>query len=107
MNDKNLALADEIMNSITQLPEWDEIQVHDPRIAVSVNRFRAALRQVKALIPEELYMELSDAHSDEVTYIGDAGILFGLHVADAIRDVASRPADLSRYILERIGGTME
>ena len=47
-------------------------------------------------------MELSDAQTGEVAATGNVGILFGIHVADAIRDVAARSADLSRYVLNRI-----
>lgn len=106
MSDKNLVLVDEIMNTITGSGqgEWDEIQTHDPMIIAADNRFEAMMEQVKALIPEKLYNELYDAHSSVGSAIGDAGILFGIHVADAIRDVASRPADLSRHILKRIEG---
>lgn len=104
MNDKNVALVDEIMGVITQAAEWQEIQMHDPIITAATNRWNAALEQAKALLPEKLYTELSNAETDEVSAIGDAGILFGIHVADVIRDVASRPADLSRHIQERMVG---
>ena len=103
MVDKNLVLMDDLMmNAITQLDEWQVIQMHDPRIATADERYYAALEQARALIPAELYAELSDAHASELAATGDVGILFGIHVADAIRDVASRPTDLSRHILKRI-----
>ena len=105
MEDKNLVLMDDLMmNAITQLDEWQELQLHDPRITAANQRWCAAMEQVRALIPMELYAELSDAHAAELSATGDLGILFGLHVMDAIRDVASRPMDLSRRVLERIGG---
>lgn len=102
MNDKNLALMDGIMGGISQLPEWAEIQLHDPMIVAADARWKAAIEEAKALLPRELYDELSDASFDEIVAHSSAGILFGIHVADAIRDVASRPADLSRHILKRL-----
>ena len=101
MNDKNLALMDEIMGVITQSDEWQEIQMYDPRITAASDRFDAALERVKDLIPKDTYAELSDAYSTGLSAIGDAGVLFGVHVANVIRDVAARPANLSRYFLDR------
>ena len=103
MNEKYLALMDDLMmNAITQLDEWQELQMHDPRITAASDRFDAALERVRDLIPKDTYAELADAYSSGLSATGDAGILFGVHLSDVIRDVASRPADLSRYILNRI-----
>lgn len=102
MNDKNLAMMDEIMGTITQFDEWADIQIHDPMITAADDQFEAAMERAKAFIPKEFYDELYDTHEAKASALGDAGILFGLRVADVIRDVASRPADLSRHILKRI-----
>lgn len=104
ISNKNLALMNDIMGSITQADEWEEIQLHDPKIAAASGRWEAAMEQAKALIPGELYDELYDSHESKASAIGDAGILFGIHVADVIRGVASKPAELSRYVLRRIEG---
>ena len=101
MNDKNFALMNKIMGAVTQSEEWQEIQMRDPAIAAADARFSAAMEQAKAVIPRELYSELSDAHTAALLATGDAGVLFGVHVADVIRDVAAGSADLSRYVLER------
>lgn len=107
MNDKNLALMDSVMDVITQSDEWRDIQKNDPRITASYERWDSVLERVKPILPWKLYAELSDAHDSDLAVISDAGILFGIHVAEAIRDVASRPADLSRHILERMKGEAE
>ena len=100
--DKNLALMDRIMGGITQSDEWNEIQISDPQISNADARWHGAMEQVRDLIPDGLYDELCDAHVTEISAIGDAGILYGIHVADVIRDVASRPVDLSKYVLKRM-----
>ena len=103
MSDKNLILMNALlMDSITQLKEWQDAQMNDPRIADADNRWNAALEKAKTVISEELYMELIDSYAAVISATGDIGILFGIRVADAIRDVTSRPADLSKYILERM-----
>lgn len=104
INSKNLALMDSIMGGITQADEWDKIQMYDPEITAASDRWEAAMEQAKALIPRELYNELYDAHEAGTSAIGDVGILYGIHVADVIREVASSPADLSRHIQKRIQG---
>lgn len=101
---KNLNLMDSILDAITETDEWRDLQMRDPMAAAARNRLEAALEQVKPLIPVELYIELSDIYTAGIVAAGYSGILFGIHVADAIRDVASRPADLSRHILKRMEG---
>ena len=102
--DKNLSLMDDIMFvGLERTDEWNRVQLSDPMITTANARWRAALEKAKAFLPTEIYMELDAANADEVTANGDAGILFGIRVADAIRDVITRPADLSRHILERMG----
>lgn len=108
MEDKNLTLMDSIMQALTgdAKNEWNVLLLHDPMIIAANERFNAVLERVRDLLPEDISYELDDAYAGGLAAIGDAGILFGIHTADAIRDVASRPADLSRHILERIGGGM-
>lgn len=104
MNDKNVVLMDDIMQGICQTDEWQDILSCDPRIVAANAHWNNAMEKVKSLVPQELYDELCEANAGEVIAAGDTGILFGIRVADVIRDVASRPADLSRHILERMEG---
>lgn len=104
INSKNLALMDSIMDGITRVDEWEERQKGDLMIAAADDRWEAAMKQARAFLPKELYDELCELHEDKAIAVADAGILFGIHVADVIRDVVSKPADLSRYVLKRIKG---
>lgn len=104
MNEKDMAMMDGIMGVVTQSDGWQEIQMQDPIIVAAEDRFKAAMDKAKGLIPEELYIELSDAHGAALMATGDAGILFGIRVANVIQGVASRPADLSRYTMEQMEG---
>ena len=58
VNEKNLALMDDIMGIITQADEWQEIQMQDPMIADARNCWKTAFKRAKAFLPEEIYMEL-------------------------------------------------
>lgn len=97
MEDKNLDLMNDIMRGVAQSGEWHDILAHDPRITAADDRYSAALEKAREWLPKTLYMELSDAHTDEITDAGEAGILFGIRVADVIRDATSRP----KYVMNR------
>lgn len=97
---QDLPLMDQLMHSITINEEWERRQSTDPGISVAEDRWEIALERVKPMLPTDLYMELADAHTCDVAATSDASILYGIHVADTIRDIAARPAELSRYVLE-------
>ena len=101
--DTNVQIVDEIMGCITQTDVWFETLQNDPAITAAKARRDKVLEQVEALIPRDLYIDLEDAMMRESSTVGDAGILYGLRIVFALIDVASRPADLSRHILSRMG----
>ena len=104
---KNVRPVDELMNSISQTDDWNEIQLRDPDIQEKFERLNRLLDQLRDAVPPELadlIGDVEDATLDAAySYITPA-TLYGLHIADAIRDVSSRPWDLSRYVMQRIGG---
>lgn len=101
--DTNVQIVDEIMSCITQADVWFEAQQNDPAITAAKARRDKVLEQVEALMPRDLYVELEDATLGESSATCDAGILYGMRIAFALIDVASRPADLSRHVLHRMG----
>lgn len=105
--DKNVKLMDELMNSIIQTDDWNEIQLNDPGILEKSERLNRLLDQIRDAAPPELadlIAALEDATLDAACSHITPAILYGIHVADAIRDVAARPCDLSRYVMNRVGG---
>lgn len=100
--DINVQIMDDIMNGITQTDVWERIKQEDPMILKAEAQLEKALERVEGLIPRDLYAELSDAASGALSAMGDAGILYGMHVVFAMQDVAARPADLSRHVLDRM-----
>lgn len=104
MHDKEeLSLVADIMAGIINSDEWNDIQLHDPDIKAAEERRERVLESAKAYLPREVYVELSDAQSGEVAaYIAPA-IMYGIHVAEVIREVSANPTELSRYYLERRG----
>ena len=59
------------------------------------------MARVSALVPEALMDELWDALCNLEEAQEAAAVLYGVRVANAIRDVAARPADLSHYVIDR------
>ena len=100
-NEREISLAAELLDAVTQTEEWGRRQTTDPGISATRNRCRAALEKARAYLPAELYMELSDAQSAEVAAHCDVAIMYGFYVAEVIRSVVANPAKLSEYWLQR------
>ncbi|MBD5153612.1 MAG: hypothetical protein HDT15_11415 [Oscillibacter sp.] len=103
MSDKNVRIMDELMQTIAQTDEWEDIQENDPDIKRADRELVEALREVSSLIPHELYSKLEEAVYSYSNAVEWAAMLYGIHVVTAIRDVSARPFDLSRYIMARTG----
>ena len=104
--DINVQIMDGLMCEITQSEVWGSIWYNDPAIVKARDQVDAVLTRVEGMIPRELYVELSDTLSWYASVAGDAGILYGMQVIFAMRDVAARPFDLSRYVLVKKEATV-
>ncbi len=94
----NLAIMDDIMDRVTQTEEWNRIQLEDPAIA-------KAEREA-----EELYNNLDRKGQDRAQSLlaslacaySCVAILYGMRVAEAIRETVADPCAFSQYILKRL-----
>lgn len=103
-----LGIMDDVMCAITQTDEWQRIQLKDPRILEAEKELNRVLVQVRPFLPGNLMDELENsARGSIATAYGEVGILYGIHVADAIHAVAAKPTLLSRRIMERLAGTVD
>ena len=101
MSEKNISIMDDLMQVIIQTEEWETIQATDPAIRKADKEITTLLCEAKSHVPKALYLKLEDAVYNYSNAVSDAAILYGIHVADAIRDVSARPQDLSRHVLGR------
>lgn len=99
--DKNMEIISQLMVTITQTNEWFRICHEDAQIQRATLGLQAVMERVAALVPDGLMDELWDALGNLEEAQETAAILYGIRVADAIRDVAARPTDLTRYIIDR------
>ena len=100
--DINVQLMDDLMNGITQADMWLTEQLQNPEILAAKRLLDEAMGKIGGMAPDEICGEIEDAAFRYASAFETAAILFGIHVADAMRDVAARPSDLSRYILARM-----
>ena len=99
---KLMALMDDLMGTITQTDEWEERQMTDPQIKDAEKELKLVLRNISHLIPYEIYCALEDCANHMASVYADAGILYGMQVANAIHTAVSNPNALSQHILNRI-----
>jgi len=90
--EKKIALVGDIINGITCSDIWSQEQMKDPGIVRSMARLEKAMDAIKGYIPDALMRELDNAICDYTGAYESAGILFGIQVADAIREVAAKPS---------------
>ena len=103
--DKNLVLMDDILEVIGQSDEWEDIQLHDPRIVAANEALKAEMEALQLPFDEYCVLELAIGQATAATI--DAAILYGIHVAFALQDVVGRIPDLSRHIMQQTGGGAE
>lgn len=100
---KNLDLMDELLSVLTQTEEWENRQGTDPQIKAAEKELEVALKNVSHFVPREVYKPLEDgAIMSVVNAYAEAGILYGIQVADAIHAAAANPNALSQHILNRV-----
>ena len=94
---RELATVNDIVEAVVTSEGWDNIQQNDPQISAAEQAFEAT---IEGCADEGA---VYDAAMELVGAYVDAAILYGIHVANAIRSVSADPMALSRYIMERRG----
>ena len=98
MNHNDLELICEIMQTVVQSAAWLDVQSKHPGIAKAESQWYAAFERAKSLLPRDIANELEDAKNEEIVATEDVGILFGIRIANLIRNIAESPVFLSQYI---------
>ena len=94
---RELATVNDIVEAVVTSKGWNDIQQNDPQINAAERAFEATIEgSANEGAVYDAAMELVGAYVD-------AAILYGIHVANAIRSVSADPMALSRYIMERQG----
>ncbi len=105
--EKNMEIISQLLSTIMQTNEWFCICNEDPQIQRASQGLQYTMARVSALVPEAMMDELWDALCNLEAAQETAAVLYGIRVADAIRDVAARPTDLSHYVIDRAKPTAQ
>ena len=94
---RELATVNDIVEAVVTSDGWNNIQQNDPHIKAAEQAFYTTIEGcANEGMVEDAALTLAGAYVD-------AAILYGIHVANAIRSVSADPMALSRYIMERRG----
>lgn len=92
----------EVVDSIMQTEEWFKIATNDPRINAAENEVFSLLESVQKRIPEDVYNQLMDAIAELGVSYTETATLYGMSVANTLRELAANPNVYSRYITDRM-----
>lgn len=99
---KELEIMDDIMSAITQANAWQEVLERDELVEKAWAEWSQLIEQARNYLPEDLCDRLDNAACSISSSHGDAGILFGIYVANAVRTVTAFPGALSHHIVARM-----
>ena len=102
MEKTDFALMDDIMQGVSGSSEWNQIQLNDPDISEKQTQLDGIMQQVKGYLPRDLYATLSEAQTAAATAYIEPAILYGIRVANVVRDVAAHPVEFSEYVQARM-----
>ena len=83
------AIVEDILTGIICSQAWVLEQLNDPGIAENAAQLEKVMCTVSEYLPEEMLAALEDAIANCIGAHEQAAILFGIHTADALREVAA------------------
>ena len=82
MNEKDISLVREVLGAIVNTGEWSDTLLTDPQIKAA----DAAFWKLMESVEDGVSGKLSDAHSHVVSAYCDAAIMYGMRVANTLRE---------------------
>lgn len=84
-----LAVTEDILTGIICSKTWGSEQLNDSRIVKNTAQLKKVMHIVSGYVPEEVLADLEDAITNYTGAYEQAAILFGIHTAVALREVAA------------------
>lgn len=103
LDQRKVILVDEIMSAVLQTDYFDNIIMTDPNIVAADAEMQKVIDGLEQTLSKEEIDSLQVAMYRYAIACEIPAILYGIYVADAIREIAANPSALSRCILERAG----
>lgn len=101
-NEKKLQLVQDIITGIVCSNVWDKEQNSNPEVIIASKKMEGLLMAVRQYAPADMMDELESSIYEYTGAYERASLLNGLHVADALRDVAAHPSDYAELIDKRM-----
>lgn len=96
----SMDIVRELMFSIAETSEWEQIERTDPMICESERRFEEIKQRIMGQLACEEENDLFDGMQSVLRAYVNAAILYGMKVSDAFREAVARPAAFSQYDLD-------
>lgn len=93
MDQQQLNIADDIIQALDQTDAWQERVKRDPMIREAEKELSLALGKAS--------LDVTDAITGAIAAHTQAAMIFGMHAAWALQEVASSPYQLSAQMLKR------
>ena len=84
-----MAIVADILTGIVCSQAWGREQLNNPEIVKNSAQLERVMCTVSEYLPEEMLAALEDAITNCIGAHEQAAILFGIHTADALREVAA------------------
>ncbi len=88
-HETKMVIVEDILTGIICSQAWGREQLNDPRIAENAAQLEKVLHTVSGYVSGAVLSELEDAITNCIGAHEQAAILFGIHTADALREVAA------------------
>ena len=88
-HETKMAIVEDILTGIVCSQAWGREQLNNPEIVKNSAQLERVMCTVSEYLPEEMLAALEDAITNCIGAHEQAAILFGIHTADALREVAA------------------
>ena len=88
-HETKMAIVEDILTGIVCSQAWGREQLNNPEIVKNAAQLERVMCNVSEYLPEEMLAALEDAITNCIGAHEQAAILFGIHTADALREVAA------------------
>ena len=88
-HETKMAIVEDILTWIVCSQAWGREQLNNPEIVKNSAQLERVMCTVSEYLPEEMLAALEDAITNCIGAHEQAAILFGIHTADALREVAA------------------
>ena len=88
-HETKMAIVADILTGIVCSQAWGREQLNDPEVVKNAAQLERVMCTVSEYLPEEMLAALEDAITNCIGAHEQAAILFGIHTADALREVAA------------------